>query len=210
MVFRQIRKCCHIIMDTAHSVKGNGMGRYFHHNIFTPGSFHCVEKTLQFETFRSSSLCGNHLLADQVFHGADQTHLGSLHRFQHMLQKQGGRGLTVGTGDADHCHRFGRMSIEIAAEHRQGHPVGFHQHIGNRNLGLLCRNHHRCALFHGHGDKAVAVGGKAGDGHKQAAGGYFSGIVADRIDLHFQIRMDFLNSNILEQFFQFHNDSFCA
>ena len=124
-----------------------------------------------------------------------------------MLQKQRGGGLAVGAGDTDHLHGCGRISEEITADIGQCQPVGLHQHIGDLRFRLSGGNNDSRTFFHGHGNKTVAVCGKAGDGHKHPAGLYLSGVVGHMDNLCFHIRSGFQNSNVCKQFFQFHSIS---
>ena len=169
MVFRQVGKGRHLKMDAAHPVQGQRMGGNLHHHMGTAGIAHSGKQRLQLKAFGGGALCGDHFIAHQIFHGADETHFGAQRLFQNMLQQQGHRCLAVGAGYPNHGHGFGRMAVEVCADHSKGIAVIFHQNIGNIGFRLFCTHHNGCALFHGHGNKPVAVGRKAGDGDEQAS-----------------------------------------
>ena len=206
MILRQVGKGRHVKMNAADAVQCHRMAGNLHHHMGTPGIPHPGKQRLQLQAFRSGALCGDDLLPDHVGHGADQAHLGPQAAFQHLLEQQGGGGLAVGSRDADHGHGFGRVAVEIAPQQCQGQPVIFHQDVGNVLFRLFRRDHHRCALFHRHGDKAVAVRGKAGNGRKQAAGGHLPGVIVHCVNLRLQVCGAFQNRDIPDQIHQFHID----
>ena len=191
MIFRQIGECRHIISHGIHSVKGKGMGRYFHHHMGAAGIPHPGKQCLQFKTLRRGALCGHYLLANEILHGADEAHLGALHSFQNMLQQQRRGGLAVGASDTHHGHGAGRMSEEIGADSGQSLTVGAYQNIGHAGLGLHSGDHNRSALFHGHGNKPIAVGGKTGDGNEHAADHHLAGIIGHILNIQLHIHIGF-------------------
>ena len=97
------------------------------------------------------------------------------------------------------------MTVEIAAKQRQGQSVILHQHIGHIRIGLFRRNHRHGSLIQSHGDKPVAIGGKTGHRHKQAAGCHLPGVIV--YTFYFQLRsgVTFQNPNPPNQILQFHS-----
>ena len=202
MVLRQIGKGRHRVVDTADTVQGDGVAGNLHHHILASGSVHLRKQLLQFQTVRGGALGGDGPGADEISHGAHQPHLGPQHGFQHILQQQGDGGFSVGAGDADDLHFVGGAAVEVAGNPGKGLPVGGHQHIGHILPGFLGRHHHPGPLFHCHGNKPVAVGGKTGNCHKQAARLRFPGIVANGSNVLFRIGCTRQNRDIFQQFFQ--------
>ena len=85
MILGQIGKGCHIIDQAAHPLQANGMAGYLHDHMGTAGIPHFGKQCLQIQALGGSALCGDPLVADHIFHGAHQTHLGAPDSFQHML-----------------------------------------------------------------------------------------------------------------------------
>ena len=204
MILRQVGKGGHIKANTADALQGDGVAGNLHHHMGAARIPHPGKQSLQVETFRGGALGGDHFLPDHVRHGTDEAHLSPLCFFQHLLEKQRGGCLAVGAGDTDHRHGRGGVSVKIAAQQRQRQPVGFHQDVGDLPLRLFRGNHCRRAFFQCHGDETVTVGGKAANGHKQAARFRFTGIVTNRRNIRFKIGGMRQNRNIFQQFSQFH------
>ena len=205
MILRQIGKGRHIVVNAADPLQGDGMTGNLHHHMGTAGIPHLRKQGLKLKALRRGALGGDYLIADEVLHGADQSHLGPQAGFQHLLEQQCTGGFSVGAGDSDHFHGLRRMAEVIRADQSQGQPVGFHQHIAYLLLRLFGSDHHAGPLLHGHGDKSVAIGSKAGNGHKQGPGGHLSGIVADGGDLRFRVGGQLHHRNSRQQFSQFHS-----
>ena len=197
MILRQVGKCGNVKMDAADALQGNSMAGDLHHHMGAACGAHPGKQPLQFIAFRSGALGGDGLLPDHVGHGTDEAHLRPQAALQHLLQKQCHGGLAVGAGNADHGHALGRMTVEIAAQESQGHPVAFHQNIGHIGFWLLCGNHRHSSLVKSHGDKSVSVRSKAGHRHKKAARGHFPGIIVDCVYIFVQVRGAFQHPDIL-------------
>jgi hypothetical protein len=115
-----------------------------------------------------------------------------------MLQQQRHGSLAVGTGNTYHSHGAGGIIIEGRTQLCQSQSVRGNQDIGNILLGPLGGDHCHSPLFQSHGDKAVTIGGKAGNGNKQAAWAHLSGIVANIQDLQLEVSMNFQGLQFLE------------
>ena len=196
MVLSQVGEGRHLIVNTAHPFQRQGMGGHLHNRICAAGIPHACEQSLQFKALGRSALGGDDFVTDAVIHSADQADLRSAHSLQNMLEKQRYRGLAVGSGDADHRHGTGGIAIEIPAQQRQGKAGVFHQNIRHTFSRSVLGNYRRGTLFQGHGDKPVAVGGKAGDGNKQAAGDHLPGVVGHGPNLGIDIHIGFQYGNV--------------
>ena len=198
MVLRQVGKSGNSKVNTAHTLQCQGMAGNLHHHMGAVTLPHPGEQGLQIKAFRGSALGGNHFLPDHVRHGADQPHLGPQRLFQHLLEKQGRRRLAVGAGNADHGHGSGRIAVEIAAQQGQRQPVGCHQNVRNRPFRRFRGDYRHGTFFQRHGNKAVAVGGKAGHRHEQAARLRLPGVIANCGNVPLQICRARQNLNILQ------------
>ena len=196
MILRQVGEGGDIKVDTAHTLQCQGVAGHLHDHMGAAGIPHPGEEGLQIQAFGGGALRGDDFLADHVRHGADKAHFCAQGLFQHLLEKQGGGGFAVGAGNTDHGHGLCGAAIEIAAQQRQRQPVGLYQYIGNVPVGLFGSDHRCGSLFQSHGNKPIAVGGKAGHRHKQTARLRLPGVVANGGDIRFQIRITRQNRNI--------------
>ena len=201
MILRQIGEGRHIKVNTTHPIQCDRMRGNFHNCITAAGIPHLRKQALQLEAFGGRAIGGDHQISNAVFHGADQACLTAGDCFQHLLEQPGHRGLAVGTGDTDDGHSLRGMMEEIAADQRQRQPVIFNQDIRNLLFRLLCGDHHRCAFFHSHGNKAVAIGSKTGNRHKNATGRHLAGIINYLCDLQSRICIPLQNGHITQQLF---------
>ena len=198
MILRQIGKGRHIKVDAPHPFQRQGVAGYLHHHMGAPGIPHPGKESLQLIALRGGALCWNDFLPDHIGHGADEPHLGPQAAFQHLLQKQCHRGFAVGAGDTHHGHGFCRVAEEVGADQSQCQPVIFHQHIGHIQLRLFGGEHYRRPLLHSHGNKPVAVGGKAGNRRKEASGTYLPGVIGNIRNLLLRVGVGFQHRNILQ------------
>ena len=124
-----------------------------------------------------------------------------------MLQKQGRRGLAVGTGNADEGHAPAGLTKPVGSDESKRQTVVLHQNIGNIHLRLLGGNDNHRALGQRHRDKPVSVGSKACNGHKHSAGLDIPGIIGHILNVYGEIRMDLQHLYPLQQLLKFHSDS---
>ena len=85
MIFRQIGKSRHIIMNTAHPVQRQRMGRNFHHAMGAAAFHHLGKEGLEFKALGGGTLRRQLHIADHVAHGTNQTNLCADRRFQQVL-----------------------------------------------------------------------------------------------------------------------------
>ena len=204
MVLRQVGKGCHFIVKAPHSVQGDGMGGHLHNGISTACLHHGGQQSLKLKALRGGALRGDALISNPVVHGADESHLGTLYLLDDVFQKQGGGGLAVGAGDADKFQLLPRLRVVVCPNLGQGQPVGHHLHPGNPLWKRLGGHHAGRPLFHGHGDKPVAVGGKAGDRHEKAALFHLPGVVGHIGNLHIHIRRGLHHLHVFQKFSELH------
>ena len=178
-----------------------------HDHIAAAGIPHPGEELLKLQTLRGRPLRWDGLVTDQVAHGAHQPHLYAQSPLQQGFEQQRHRSLSIGSGNADDVHGLRRPTIEIAGHFRQSQPFVFYQHIGNVFLRLHGGDHRPGSLLQCHWNEPVAVGGKAGDGNKEAAWADLAGIIGDGGDIRLQVLLALQNRHILQQLFQFHVDS---
>ena len=200
MVFCQVGKAAHFKLYTISSVQGNALGRNLHHHIGAACIPHSGKQPLQVQAFRSSSLGGDHFLADVVFHRADQAHFFACGNFQNMFQPAGNGGFAVGACYADNLHTISRMAVEVRSKPGKGQTVRAHQHRGNILLTGLGRNDYRSSQFLCLGDKTVAIRNITNHSNKQITGLQFSGVAANAANFHIQISSCADHIDTYEQF----------
>ena len=192
-------------MHAPYPIQSQCVGGNLHNCVGAAGICHPGKQCLQIGAFRCGTLCGNHLVTDQVLHGADQAHLCPPDCFQNMLQQQRYRSLAVSAGNTDHTQFLCRMVIEIGSNLRHSRAICTDHHIRHILLRLFGRHHHCCPLFHSAVNKPVAVGGKAGNCHKQVAGLHFPGVKSHTGNFHIHICVDFYHIHTLKKLTEFHN-----
>ena len=207
MILTEIGKNTHGKADAVDPVQHQRVGGYLHDGVGAAGVGHPAQQLLQLEGLRRGALRVEHLAADHVLDGADETHLGAGLLLQNALDEIGGGGLAAGAGNADHSHLPGGVVKPVAGDDRQ-RPAGvLHQHIGDAAVRRLLADHAGGALFLHHGDILVAVGGRAGDGDEQAALHSLPGVVADIGDVGVQVGGGLQNRQAVENVVEFHRNS---
>ena len=189
VVLGQIGEDAHRVVDAVHPVQRQSVGGGLHHHMGAAGGAHPGKQLLELQGLRRGALGGHHLVADQILVGADQAHLGPQLLFQDGLQQVSGGSLAVGAGDGHHGHAVRRMAVVVCGHHRQGPAGVLHQDIGHGAVLRRPLAHHRGGpRRHGLSDIGVAVGGKAGHGHKDVPGRRGPGVIADTGDLRLHVR----------------------
>ena len=173
------------------------MAGNLHNGVLTARVPHPGKELLQLQAFRGGPFRGEGLLANEIAHGANESHLCPPGLLQNGFQQQGDGGLSVGAGDADALHGLCRVPVKIAGHLGQRQTVRGNQDIGDLYIRLFRRDRHNGSPFHRHGDESVPVRGKAGDGRKQAPWHCLSGIVDDGSNFRFQIGVDFCYGHAL-------------
>ena len=200
MVLGQVGEGSHVEVDAADAVQHQGVGGDLHDHMGAACVTHTGEQGLQLEALGGGALGGDDLVADHVLHGADEADLGAAGLLQDLLQQQGGGGLAVGAGDAHHGHCLSGMTVEVGADEGQSQTVVLHQNVGHIALRLDGGDDDGCALLHCHGDEAVAIGCKAGDGNEHAALGDLTGIVSNVFNVHVHVHIGCDDMDILQKF----------
>ncbi|CDB29898.1 unknown [Firmicutes bacterium CAG:137] len=183
MILCQIGKGGSLEVDTPHPVQGQGMGGDLHHHIPAPCRSHPGQQALEGKALRCGALCGERLLADHVLNGANKAHPGPGDLLQHRFQQKRHRSFAIGAGDAHHGHAFSRVTVPICAHLRQSPAGGGHLNIGRRLCGNSLRHHQPGPPSHGLVNIPVAIGGKAGNRHKDVSRLNLPGIIGHASDV---------------------------
>ncbi len=86
------------------AVLDQSVGGGLHHHMGTALVRHLPQQLLELIAFGRGTVGGQLPLTDKVAVGADESHLGAQHPFQHLLKKAGGGGLSVGAGNRQQSH----------------------------------------------------------------------------------------------------------
>ncbi len=178
VVLGKVGKNSRIVSTPVHPGKIQGMGRDFHDPMGDARVGHLPQDRLQIEGLRRGYRIVECLVGIAIVDGSN--HAGPVPGFfQDLFQQVGNGGFSIGTRDSHQDHFSGRMAEKTAGQGGQGRSrVGDPDHGGIDRHGLAA-NHGRGPFFHGFGNKAVTVGGKAFDGHKNSARGHFARVITD-------------------------------
>ena len=90
---------------------------------------HLGEQGLQLIAFGRRALGLDHLVADHILNGSDQTNLCAEHTLEHLLEQVGGRRLAVGPGDADDGHVLRRVAEAVRTDHGESLARVLHREV---------------------------------------------------------------------------------
>ena len=88
---------------------------------------------------------------------------------EHGVEEEGGGGLAVGAGDAEHRHRTGRLPVESGGHRADRPPDRPHPRLGHRGRDDALDHERDGTPVDGDGREVVAVGVETGDAAEQRA-----------------------------------------
>ena len=167
------------------TLERQGVRRHLHDARAVAGVEHRPQHRLHVGSFGRgpSRLAG--LAADLVVHRAHHAGVPA-GGVEDRRQQVGGRGLAVGTGDADDRHLAARVSVNRRAEDGQGRPSVAHRHPRHVHAGgprLLADDQCR-ALRERLRHEVQAVGLQSLQRHERGARGHAARVVGDRRHRH--------------------------